>query len=245
MQRLRVARATLNEVQQKYTPEHPDVIQLRALVERLETAAKNAPAPPAKPVPVVATGPETRRREIEAEIKLLDARIAEREGPEQKLRQTVGTYQARVEGVPRRESEWADLTRDYATLEQAYTSLLTKKSDSRVAASLERQRFGEQLRIAEPPVEPTAPISPNRPRLLVIGVFIGLLLGAAALAAFELFDTGLRGETEVLTTLRLPVLAMLPVARTRQERRRTRYSIGVGSAIVVLIIILGVVWRSV
>ena len=101
------------------------------------------------------------------------------------------------------------------------------------------------MRIAHRPVEPTKPVSPNRPRLLIIGLFLGLLLGVTTLAAFELFDTGLRGENEVLATLRVPVLAMLPVAKTRHERRRERNRLAVAAAIVLLVILAGVVWRSV
>ena len=36
-------------------------------------------------------------------------------------------YQARIEAVPSRESEWTALTRDYQTLQQSYASLLAKK----------------------------------------------------------------------------------------------------------------------
>jgi polysaccharide chain length determinant protein (PEP-CTERM system associated) len=243
-ERLRTARARLNDLLQVYTPEHPEVAHLRSLIRTLEDAAKASPVLAAA-APAATARPGIRRREIEREIAQLDARIAEREGPREQLRQTVDTYRARVEAVPMRESEWADLTRDYSTLEQAYTSLLAKSQESRLAASLERQPFGEELKIAQHPVEPTNPVSPNRPRILIIGLFVGLFLGVGSLAAFELFDTGLRGENEVLTTLRVPVLAMLPLAKTPQERRRERHRLAIGSAFVLLAIVAAVVWRSV
>lgn len=242
-QRLRIARAALAALQQRYTPEHPDVIALQAQVHRLEEAAANTPMPTPQGR---GAGPDALRRiVIEAEIKQIDARIASREMPQQQLTDAVGTYQSRVEGAPKREAEWAELTRDYATLEQIYTNLLTKNQDSRLSANLERERFGERLRVTTPPTEPTAPVSPNRPRVVLIGLAIGLFLAVAALTAFEVFDTGLRGENEVLMTLRLPVLAMLPVAKTSTERRRARYRFALGSALLLLIIIAGVVWRSV
>jgi uncharacterized protein involved in exopolysaccharide biosynthesis len=186
-----------------------------------------------------------RRRGIEAELKRIEARVAERAEPHEQLRKTVNAYQARVEAVPRRESEWTELTRDYATLERVYTGLLAKNQESRLAANLERQRFGEQLRVAERPVAPSRPVSPNRPRLLLIGVLVGLVLGLAILGAFEVFDTGLRGESEVVAALRVPVLAMVPVMTTREEQRRARYRLAAGSVLVLLILLVAVVWRSV
>jgi len=55
-----------------------------------------------------------------------------------------------VDVVPTRESELVELTRDYKTLDTAYTSLLAKREDSKIAANLERRQIGEQFRILDP-----------------------------------------------------------------------------------------------
>ena len=66
-------------------------------------------------------------------------------------------YQAKVDVVPTRESELVELTRDYSTLQAAYTSLLTKREDSKIAANLERRQIGEQFRILDPASLPERP----------------------------------------------------------------------------------------
>jgi hypothetical protein len=68
-----------------------------------------------------------------------------------------------------------------------------------------------------------------------MGILLGLGLGLVMPIFLELTDSTLRGETEVVAALRLPVLAMLPRILTRAERRRRQLrlvSIGVATVVV-------------
>jgi polysaccharide chain length determinant protein (PEP-CTERM system associated) len=236
-QRLAVARAMLAEMLKRYTPEYPDVVRMRQAVEQLEKAAAASP-------PVVATNGKppvltsARLPVVEAEIARLDVRIAEREALERRLRDASGTYLARIEAVPGRESDWVALTRDYQTIQQAYTSLLAKKEEATLAANLERQSIGEQARVSAQPVDPSRPISPNRPGVIMIGVLLGLGIGLAAVVTLEVTDSKIRSEQEVLTALRLPVLALFPQIVTTEGRKRMRrrnLMIGVSALVVVVL----------
>lgn len=219
-QRLAAANALLEQMLKKYTPEYPDVVRLRQAIEQLEKTAAAAP-----PAVVVAKPPvlaPARLPIVEAEIARLDARIAEREALERRLRDANTTYQSRIEAVPGRESEWVALTRDYQTIQLAYTSLLAKKEEATLAANLERQSIGEQARVAAAPVDPSRPVSPNRPGVVLMGLLLGLGIGLAAVVLLEVTDSKIRSQQEVLTALRLPVLALFPKIVTTEGRKRTR-----------------------
>jgi len=239
-QRLAVARVMLAEMLKRYTPEYPDVVRMRQAVEQLEKSAAATPpetASTGKP-PVLNSA---RLPVVEAEISRLDARIAEREALERRLRDASGTYLSRIEAVPGRESDWVALTRDYQTIQQAYTSLLAKKEEATLAANLERQSIGEQARVSAPPVDPSRPISPNRPGVVMIGVLLGLGIGLAAVLSLEVTDSKIRSEQEVLAALRLPVLALFPHIVTtegRKRMRRRRLMIGVSALVVVAVGVL-------
>jgi capsular polysaccharide biosynthesis protein len=153
----------------------------------------------------------------------LDRQIASKETEEKRLRGVMTNYQARVESAPARESELIELTRDYTTLQQVYTNLLTKREDSKVAANLERRQAGEQFRILDPARVPEQPFSPNRTRMNLMGALAGLGLGLGLAALLEYRDTSLRTDDDVVTSIALPVLAMIPMMVTSvEERRRVR-----------------------
>lgn len=244
LQRLAFARALRVEMLRKYTGEHPDVMRLDTAIRQLEEAAANAPASAADAFnKLPASEREARIQIADGELKRLDDRIKEREALEVKLRQSVAQYQARVESVPERETEWTELTRDYGIMQQAYLQLLTKSQESRIAANLERRGVGEQLKINQRPTRPTRPASPNRPGIVLIGVLAGIGLGLTMVVVLELLDSSFRSDAEVVSVLRLPVLAMVPVVVTSRARRRARLRLVVASATAVVVAIAAAVWR--
>jgi uncharacterized protein involved in exopolysaccharide biosynthesis len=232
---LATARAAMTELLKKYTAEHPDVVQLNSRIAQLEKAQASAAAG-ATPQVTADQVPQMDRDAIaRAELQRLDKRIQEREALERNLREGVATYQARIEAVPSRESEWVALTRDYQTLQASYASMLAKKEESNLSENLERLRVGEQFRIVAEPTAPTRPASPNRPAIVLIAVLVGIACGLIIPMLLELTDVKLRAENEVVTALRLPVLAMLPKVTTLaqlEQRQTRRMRLGVAALVI-------------
>jgi hypothetical protein len=158
-------------------------------------------------------------------------------------------YQANVADVPVRETELVELTRDYETLRQIYTGLLTKTENARAAADLERRQIGEQFKVLDPAYLPERPISPNRPQINAAGALGGLAVGLGLMLLLEYRDRSLRTEDDVLDALALPVLALVPrmmsvAERKRYQRRRQVMRLAVGAT--VLLIVIGgalIAWR--
>ena len=122
------------------------------------------------------------------------------------------------------------MTRDYETLRQTYTSLLTKKEDSKLAANLERGQIGEQFRILDPASLPQRPY--NQKKRLTTGIgasFGGLVLGLLLVAALEYRDTSFKTEEDVMRVLSLPVLALVPVLGPSAGPRQSPQDMEVGS----------------
>lgn len=231
-QQLEGARAALKEMQQRFTPEHPDVVKLRrtvaALEQRAEKEALEVPLavdPSAEETP--ATSPleaarMARVRSTKLELESLDRQIAQKQAEETRLRGVIADYQGRLAAVPTRESELMELTRDHSTLLQLYTNLLAKKENARMAMNMERRNIGEQFRLVDPARIPERPFSPNRPQLYSMGLIGGLAVGVLLVFVLEYRDTSVRSESDVVSVLGLPVLAMVPMMTTAAERRRTK-----------------------
>lgn len=240
-QQLELARKTLRALQLKFTPEHPDVIRQKRLVQALEEkVAAEALELPLSPVSSdvrspspAATARQKRLRELQRELAGLDAQIAAKEANERGLRQTVEVYTARVEAVPTRETEMIELQRDYATIQSMYTALLTKKEESRIAADLERRQIGEQFKVLDPARVPGKPFSPKRLQFVLIGAALGLGLGIGLAALLEYRDTTFKTEQDVTVCLALPTLALIPaMQQTADPARRRRLVLWLTGAVV-------------
>jgi uncharacterized protein involved in exopolysaccharide biosynthesis len=145
----------------------------------------------------------------------LDRQIARKQQEEARIRTEIATYQARVEATPARESELIALTRDYETLQNIYTNLLSKREDSAVAANLEKRQVGEQFKVLDPARVPQTPFSPNRVQLNLMGLIAGLGVGLGLAGLLEFRDSTLKSEDDVRRCLSLPVLAAIPVLGER------------------------------
>ncbi|MGH9330884.1 MAG: GumC family protein, partial [Vicinamibacterales bacterium] len=119
-QQLELAKARLARLEQRLTPEHPDMVRAKRVIADLEKQIQEGTeAESASPDAVSTPEQQARRdrlRQMRAELESLDRQIAFKQSEEQRLRQRVGEYQRRIEAVPGIESESISLTRDYDTL---------------------------------------------------------------------------------------------------------------------------------
>ena len=229
-QRLDLAKATLKQLKQRLTTDHPDVKRAQREVDELEKVVAAEP-PTAEGVSAagVTITPEAAQRRsqisgMQAEIASLDRQIAQKEGEERRLSRLIDDYQARIEAVPGVESQWLSLSRDYETDKRTYEDMLAKSESAKTAVNLENRQVGEQFRVLDPPGVPSRPISPNRLMITAIGICGGLGLGLLFVALLELRDGSFKTEKEIEQVLELPVIALVPEVVTDADRstRRTR-----------------------
>jgi polysaccharide chain length determinant protein (PEP-CTERM system associated) len=256
-QQLEQARQMLQQMSVRMTPGHPDIIRLKrtiaTLEQKVDLEAANAPLP-ASPTASQA-GPGSREatrqrkvREAQDEIANIDRQLARNAAEEKKIRDTVDSYQARVESSPTRESELIALTRDYDTGQKSYTSLLAKKWDSQIAANLERRQIGEQFKILDPARQPERPFSPNRQQIDIMGALVGLGIGFGLVVLREYGNSTLKVDDDVVQSLALPVLAMIPMMLTRRDEqrlaKRRRVAVFASSAVAMAVAVAALlVWK--
>ena len=253
--RLESARAALRNMELRLKPDHPDIQRTQRIIRDLEKEAEAEAL--ARPVggdggsidPGMTPAERNRQSRIaamRAEVDLIDRRLAARQGEEEKLRNNLAAYQARVDAAPARETELIELTRDYDILKNTYNELLRKNENSKLAVNLERRQIGEQFKIVDAARLPERPISPDRPRLIGMGAVIGLGIGLALVGLLEYRDSTLKTEPDVVASLALPVLALIPAMVTRAEERsrtRRRRLVALGSAAVVAVAAGAAAWK--
>jgi uncharacterized protein involved in exopolysaccharide biosynthesis len=242
-QQLEAARARLAVLEQRYTPDHPDVRSTKRLIIDLEKkAADEASRGPADSSRPAATPEELSRqrriRDLQAQIDVIDHQITANDAEVLRLKATIAKYQADIDALPSRESELVDLTRDYSTLQATYTSLLSKREDSKLAANLERRQIGEQWKILDPASLPQKPYNQSKRLALIFsGAGAGLALGLCLVGLLEYRDSSLKRESDVVRIVGIPVLALIPMMESEEiARRRGRRSTLLGTTTIVLVL---------
>ena len=166
-QQLEIARARLALALQRYTPSHPEVVSLERTIADLvaklesETPVGAAPAEQKKPVTPAEAEQQKRILDFQAELAVIDYQVAANRTEAARLNNLIAEYQAKIDVVPTRESELVELTRDYSTMQAAYTNLLVKREDAMLAANLERRQIGEQFKLLDTASLPGTAVQSN------------------------------------------------------------------------------------
>jgi polysaccharide chain length determinant protein (PEP-CTERM system associated) len=249
---LAAARAQLQVLQTRYTPDHPDIVRMKRVIKDLEAkqqaeALQQPVSPGASPRP--ATPEEAKRLDrlnaAQIELGLVNRQIAEKQAEEKRLRGLMAGYQARIEATPERESELTGLLRDYDTLRKTYDTLLAKQEDSRVAANLVQRQIGEQFNFLDRARLPERPVSPNRPLIDLFGALAGLGIGVGLVALLEYRDSSFRTDDDVVSVLALPVVAVIPLMLSRGEQRRLhrrQVIVGTSAALFAVSVAVAAAW---
>jgi polysaccharide chain length determinant protein (PEP-CTERM system associated) len=225
-QQLRMARAQLTELEFTRKPEHPDVLSLkrtiRDLEARLDREALESPVSTGggRSVSPAEAARLARLRDLREQVDQIKKQTARNTSEVEKLRPVAAEYERRAQAAPARGSEMVELNRDYNTLNGTYISLLQKREASNLTASLERRQIGEQFKLLDPARVPARPTSPNRQRMNLMGMGVGLLMGLALTGLFEYRDATLKTDDEVSRVLAMPVLAVVPFMESDVERRK-------------------------
>ena len=203
----------------RYTPEHPDVIKVKAEIEDLKKRMAEEPAEK-KPATTAATEQAKLRepagvQQLRAKIKQDDLNIADLAKRQAQIGDQIRTLQGRVQSSPMIEQQFKELTRNYQTALEIYNDLLKKRESSAMSTELEHKQESETFRVLDAPSLPSTPSSPNRPMLLGGGLGVGLLLAAGILYLLALMDKTMYTERDIEKCLKLPVLTLVPTVDSR------------------------------
>lgn len=216
----------------RYTPEHPDVVEVESEIRKQEaTVARLKSSQAAKPESAAESqkgaAPASANSEDDATIaqvkSQLEANRLEMENlasDEKRLKASVSDYQNRLNSTPVREQELAEVNRNYDLLKANYADLLNKEQQSQLATSLEKQQGGQQFRLVDPPSLPTLPSSPKRLKISLGGLGAGLALGLALAFLVDLTDRSFHTEKDLTKSFALPLVLCVPLIRTKREDRR-------------------------
>jgi polysaccharide chain length determinant protein (PEP-CTERM system associated) len=221
----------LEALLKKYSAKHPDVIRLKREIEAAEAEAPVKETKPAAPAPDLSlTTGMSLKTMLASQVDDLKSEMAAVQTKNKSVRTQISMLQSRVDNTPIRAIELSKITRDYDITLRKYQDLLAKSLESELSENMEKKQKGEQFQIVDPASLPQAPVAPNRPRLLLIGLVLGLGGGIGGAFLLDNLNKSFKSNEDLAGYGGIPVLAVLPAVTTRGsilEQRRERLMVGV------------------
>jgi tyrosine-protein kinase Etk/Wzc len=160
-----------------------------------------------------------QRAQVESQMNMIKDYVAGRSARAQKqlasLNQMIGQFEAKLKTVPAAELELAQLTRGAAVLGKMYSFLLERQQQ----AAVTKLSTISRSRVLDAPPIPYREDSPMLLLRLVLGSFMGLLLGMVVVVLRWALSARLQSDKQVRRVLgKLPLLATVPHDDRRAKR---------------------------
>ena len=130
---------------------------------------------------------------------------------ESELGRQVDAASSDLRRIPGRTIEEARLNRNVQLKEQTYTALQQRFDQARLAA----EATVPDVRILDPAIVPQRPFTNTAPRLLLMGLLVGLGLGVVGAIVLDRVDPKVRYPEQVSRELGVPILGAVPHLRAK------------------------------
>ena len=241
LSQLEDAQARLDELQRTYTDRHPDVSTLQEKIaglkakhERELAALRSGDSDAALPTGVTSNPVYQSVRlalnEANVEVAALSRQLSAHETKVSELRRL-------VDSMPEVEAELARLNRDYEVQKAQYLELVARREQANLGQDAEATSSGVLMEVLDPPTASNGPVAPDRPRLIVVVLVVGLLLGAALAYLLSKLNPVFNLSRDLEKITGLPVLGAVSMTSLdtfrKAEKRSYRYCAALAGALTV------------
>lgn len=223
-------KSQLQDLQSRYTANHPEVVDVAGRLKIVEDRLKSMPPDP----PIVAEVQDNSAASVR--LQLIDRESKRLTEDQKRLQEQMASYRTKVDAVPVREQEMAELNRNYSVSKEHYQSLLDKTFSAGMAADLEKKQQAEHFTILDPAQVPEKPFKPKRPLMFLGAIFGSFALSLGLAYAKDVTDNTFKLERELKGMLpaNVPVLAAVPHLHAASDRKRSiRFALVAGIVCIV------------
>ena len=171
---------SLDELLLRYTERHPDVIEIKRTIERLEERKAEEEAALVEDGGV---SPEIVANPVRQQLKMMlgeaEAEVAARRAVVANARVTIEKMKEFVDHRLAVETQLKSLNRDYALIKSNYEQMLAKLESVRLSEKVDTRSDSVSFRVIDPPRVPALPAGPNRVLFSSLVLGAGLMIGIA------------------------------------------------------------------
>jgi len=203
-------RLRLSQLKAQYTAKYPEVEQTEKEIRDLEVIGTQAGHVRGDPSPV-----QMRYFALQAELKSIDLRLKSYQQERNNLASEMKNYERRINSSPGYETALGQRVRDAALTRTRYEALFAKQQEAKLDQRAKQSNKDVAFKIIEAAQLPSAPYSPHRPRILLMGFLASLALGLIAVLSAEQMDTSFDTIEEFQNFTNLPVLSAVSTIPVR------------------------------
>jgi polysaccharide biosynthesis transport protein len=176
----------LNELSQRYGPEHPKLVQTKA---ELHSAQDNF------------------KRQLDNVVLTVTREYEAARSTENTLEKSLGGARAMIQNINRKEYQLGALEREVDSNRQLYEMFLKRAKETNI--SLENQ--SPVARVIDSALTPSTPAKPRKTLIISLALLGGIFLGALASLLIDRLDNTLKTSDDAEAKLHQPILTTLPV----------------------------------
>jgi polysaccharide biosynthesis transport protein len=202
----------LEELQLQYTDNYPEIQkvkdEIRAMGEQLKSS-KGAV-----------------RRDDSPEYGKLASELRALRQAESNLSGNIARNRSLLQSIPAARAMLENLEREKAAQKTLYESMLSREGQSEVSKQMEVQDKSTVFRIVDPAVLPFKPVSPDRVKIILIGILAGIAGGLGIVMLKDQVDHSVK-NIDMAKQFGVPVLAVIPriedplklILQSKRDRR--------------------------
>lgn len=222
----------LQELQLQYTDSYPEIVRLKDDIKNLEEQLRSG-----RGVSKATDSPEYAK--LASELKAI--RMAEAN-----LSSNIARNRGLLQSIPAARATLEELEREKNSQKSLYEAMVARQGQSEVSKQMEVQDKSTVFRIVDPAVLPIKPISPDRVRIILLGILAGIGGGVGVILFKDQMDTSIR-DVDMLKQLGFTVLAVIPriddpqqIALEVRKERRLYLAAGCYFSLILAVLILEV-----
>jgi polysaccharide chain length determinant protein (PEP-CTERM system associated) len=231
----------LNSLTMKYTPRHPEVRQLSALLDQLVAEKNTADAELAAAYRAKMKGSSGGSGPVGIPYAGLTSspvylamrgELAETNGKIAALKARVTTYDARVSDleekvttIPKIEGQLNQYIRNRDILSIQHSELMQKRELARLGQDVEEKASDVTFRVIDPPYVPLKPSEPDKMLLNAVVLGVAIVAGVGVSLLISLIYPVIFDVRTLMAITGLPVLGAVTINVHSDQRRKERYGI--------------------
>jgi polysaccharide biosynthesis transport protein len=186
----------LEDLHSEYTDSYPEVVMIKGEIENVREQMKNR------------EGGGSQSLDPN-ELAKIDAEIAAIKVSEDGMRRHIATNQALLRNIPSAKAGLDKLELEKNNQKNIYDQLFARHGQSEVSKQMEVQDKSTTFRVVDPAVLPVKPVSPNRLKIMLMGIFAGIAGSIGIILLLEQMDNSVKG-VDFVKGFNVPILAIIP-----------------------------------